>query len=722
MAVSSPKSVLLVGAAVIFAIAPAHAQNTVAAKADGDIVVTGTLQAYRGNVDLRELPQATQVISSEVLREQNITRLDTALDLSASVARQNAFGGVFDAYAIRGFVGDPDTASGFLVNGFNGARGYAGPRDASNIEAIEVLRGPTSALFGRGEPGGTVNIVTKKPFFSSEGYISASVGRFDNYRGELDYNIPLSGTIAFRVTGAYEQGDSFRDTLDFSKITTSPSILLKTDNFAASYEFEYTKQKVPFDRGVVAINGDPGVLPRSRFLGEPGDGNQEAKAVGHQLQAEYKLGGDWKILSGVGYRETWLNGFGEDPEFAAARNPFFVDGRTLSRRRIFRDYTSKDFIPRAEISGSADTVGLKHNMLLGADYEYFKLDIVQDRFRPPVLNAAQLAQVASGNVSAATRAALNAIDIFNPVYATTLPNLSPFQSRIELAKAWGVYFRDRIEITDWLAIQGGIRYDDYRQTVTQRLVPSVTRVHVTQWSPSFGFSMKASDDLTFYGSYSKGFRANTGVNVRNEAFKPETTESYEIGTKFDVMEDMLSGTIALFTMDKSNLKTADPVNAGFSLDVGKAKSKGVEVDLTAKLPADVNVILSYAYVDASIAQDILDPDFGRTIFKGDSLINVPKNSFSGTVSKKFAIGERELNLGANVRYVSKRRGETGVAYFLPGYTLVRLFGSVDITKNLGLSVDVSNLFNKEYFPSSYAALWTMPGAPREWRARVTYRF
>jgi len=705
---------------------------------EGDIVVTGQFQAFRGNVTLRELPQATQTISSVVLQEQNITRLDQALDLSASVARQNSFGGFFESFAIRGFQGDPDFASGFLINGFNGSRGYGGTRDASNIETIEVLRGPTSALFGRGEPGGTVNIVTKKPFFGNGGYVSAQVGRFDNYRGEADLNLQIDDVSAFRITGTYEEGDTFRDVPKYSKIFLTPSILLKSGPVTASYELELSRQKVAFDRGVPAINGDPSALPRSRFLGEPNDGRNTSEAMGHTLQLQYNLGNDWRILGGIGYRVTWFDGFGQDPEFGAARNPLLsvAGSQYLARRRIFRDNKTEDFIPRVELSGSTAIAGMEHNLLIGADYEYFKLDAAQTRFRPGTLTAAQLAEFAAGTPSRATLIATNSIDINNPQYFTAAEiasqTMSPFQDRTEVAKAWGVYFRDRIEVTDWLAVQGGIRYDSYEQTVTQRLnancrtvgavLQCISDQKFTKWTPSLGVSVDPVEGLTLYGSYSKGFRANTGTNVRNEAFRPETTEAYEVGAKFDPFDGMLTGTIALYKMKKSNLKTADPVNAGFSLDVGKAESKGVEVDITAELPAGFQAILSYAYTDASIAEDILDPDFGRTIRAGDPLIGVPKNSFSGTLSNKIEIGDRELNLGANLRYVGRRLGETGANYFLPKYTLVRLFGSFDLTEQLRLTADVSNLFNKEYFPSSYAALWTMPGAPREWRVRLAYKF
>ncbi|HET9628940.1 MAG TPA: Plug domain-containing protein, partial [Novosphingobium sp.] len=152
------RAALIAGVALSTIPAVAHAADA----DDATIVVTGQRQQYRGDIPVKELPQSVQVIDGKVLEQLNITRLDAALDLASGVAKQNNFGGLWDSFAIRGFAGDENFPSGFLVNGFNGGRGYGGPRDASNIDHIEVLKGPNAAVFGRGEPGGTVNLITKK--------------------------------------------------------------------------------------------------------------------------------------------------------------------------------------------------------------------------------------------------------------------------------------------------------------------------------------------------------------------------------------------------------------------------------------------------------------------------------------------------------------------------------------------------------------------------------
>ena len=188
---------LLAGAACL-------AVPAIAADDADTIIVTGQRQAYRGDFSLRETPQAITQIGQRQIDDNNLTRLADALDLSASVARQNNLGGLWDAYAVRGFAGDENLPSGYLVNGFNGARGFGGIRDTSSIERIEVLKGPGSALFGRGEPGGTVAISTKKPQFDSQGSIALAGGSNSFRRAEADYTTPLKDRVAVRNNCAYE--------------------------------------------------------------------------------------------------------------------------------------------------------------------------------------------------------------------------------------------------------------------------------------------------------------------------------------------------------------------------------------------------------------------------------------------------------------------------------------------------------------------------------------
>lgn len=702
---------------------------------NGQIVVTGIRQQYRGDVPLKDLPQSVTVLSNQLLKTVGITRLDTALDLASGVNRQNNFGGIWDAFAIRGFAGDENLPSGVLVNGFNAGRGFGGPRDASNIDHIEILKGPNAALFGRGEPGGTVNVVTKKPLFTTQGSLGASYGSFNTERVEGDFTTPIIGNqVAIRVNGAYNHSDTFRDVPDTTRFTITPSILAKlTPDTTLSYELEYINVKTPFDRGVIAVpqasGGLPmklGEVPRTRFFGEYADGQNTVHSLGHQVQLQQKLGGRWTALFGYGYRISSFYGYSSDPEIAPGRQLLYLHPELglMSRERRYRDWHTKDTTVRGEISGEINTAGMKHHILFGADYDYFDSHQIQLRYRPP--SAAAQYKGAFGNT----------INIYNPVYGVNVPGVVPgepglsnFRNIDEQQRGWGVYAQDQIDVTSALKVRLGGRYDvfkphdifelgDYNHSAGS--TPSVT---YSKFSPQAGAVYEFSDNLSIYASYGEGFRPNSGTDVNSNLFKPETTRSYEAGAKFSLLEKRLNGTIALFTMTKNNVLTSDPNNAGFSLALGKARSRGVEFDLNGKLPGDTTLWLSYAYIDAESLVTAGDPNgFGFLIRKGDPLLNIPKNSGNILLTKDFTFGNDKLTVGGGVNYVSKRLGETGVTSFqLPAYTLVKLLASYDIGR-FEVSGEVNNLFNVHYYPSSYARLWVTPGTPRAVTARLSYRF
>jgi iron complex outermembrane receptor protein len=713
MPIATGLRLTLLSGAAILAMAPAayaaEAENT--APSVEEVVVLAQRQQYRGDVSLQDLPQSVSVVDAQVLQNVNVTRLDAALDLVAGVERQNNFGGLWDSFAVRGFVGDPNVPSGYLVNGFNGGRGFGGPRDASNIERIEVLKGPGSALFGRGEPGGTVNIITKKPQFTQAGSFTVSGGRYDTYRAEGDYTGPLNDKIAVRVNGAYEHADSFRDYLSSEKIVVSPSIAVKfTDTTSLNYELEVVRQDVPFDRGVVAVNNQLGVIPVSRYLGEPADGQNRVEVLGHQLQLAQQLPGSWVLTLGLGYRDTSLKGYSSDAELTASRQLLFTTGRYLSRQRRYRDYGAEHLVLRGELDGRFNTGSLVHHVLVGVDAEHFDLDQIQLRFRPPLVSTNP------------TVFAANAIDIFNPVYGRQ-PAVGAFQDMLEKQKAWGVYTQDQIDLTDQLKLRVGVRYDKFDQDIHNRITNGRTGQNIHAWSPQVGLMYQPSKAVSFYASYGKGFRPNSGSDVTGTPFAPERTKSYEVGTKVQLMDDRLVGTIAVYKTKKDNIITTDPVNTGFSLAIGKAQSKGVEVDLDATLPAGIKARISYAYTDAETSNAILDPDFGKPVPAGAPLLGIPKHSGNVLVYKDWELsGDRTLTAGVNVHYVDKRLGETGTNFFLPDYTLVKLFASFKATDHIRISADVNNLFNKTYYPASYSRLWVAPGAPRTWTVRIGYEF
>ncbi|MFZ5706853.1 MAG: TonB-dependent siderophore receptor [Pseudomonadota bacterium] len=672
-------------------------------EAEQHITVNGVRQPYRGDFTLAEIPQSIASITAETLEANVIVRLTDALDLNASVSRQNTLGGLWDSFAVRGFAGDENLPTGYLVNGFNGGRGFGGQRDVAGIESVEVLKGPAAALLGRGEPGGTVNIVTKQAEIGrSFGTASLQYGSFDRFRGEADANIALSGNLTARLIGYAEKKESFRDTVEEKRWGFLPSIgLALGERTRLTYDFEWTRVEVPFDRGIVVLNNNFNTVPRSRFLGEPGDGDTVARATGHQLRLQHVINDGWSLLVGASLRDTLLTGTSSDAELVPSRQKLFVDGTSLSRQRRSRRYDSRQWVVRAELSGEFETGALRHRVLIGADHDVFENEQDFRRFRPPVVTGATTDQ--AGYV----------IDIRNPVYGRfALPVPAPLNDRLDVQRSTGIFVQDQLSLTDRLQIRIGARYDDFRLRTDNRLTGIDTRRAKGRVSPQAGVVYRLSDPLTLYAAYGEGFRANIGTDVLGRIFDPETSRSAELGVKLNALGGRLTGTLAVFQLEKSNVLASDTNNPGFSVAIGKARSRGVELDLNGRLPGDIDLLLSYAYLDAEARSSVRDPNFSFQIRPGDPLINIPDHSLNAQLSKRFSIGGREAQFGAGLQYVGERSGETGTAFTLPSHTLFRLFGDVELLDGIELFASVQNLFDTKWYANSYSPLWVQPGAPR----------
>jgi iron complex outermembrane recepter protein len=660
-------------------------------------------QAYRGNVPAKELPQAVQLIDSEWLEDLSISRFQDALDFSASIARQNNGGGLWDSFSLRGFPGNENMPSGYLINGFSAGRGFSGHRDVSNIAYIEILKGPGSALYGRSEPGGTINMVTRKPQFTAEGYLKLSSGSFSQHRLEGDFSNALTEKLAFRLSGAVQDYGSFRDEVTSDKQVLTPSLLWQIDaDSSLLYEFEYLQQDQLFDRGFVVLNGDFDTVPRSRYLGEPSDGPTEISALGHQLTYQRQINADWSFNSGIAVRTSDLNGFSSDAELARTRQSLFEDGSTLTRQRRYRDYQSDDIMLRFEFSGTLNVLNMTHHLLLGADGYDYQLFTQLQRYRG-----------AKGSY---------ALNIQQPVYGVAQPGaLGVLYENTETQQAYGVYLQDQLELAaDWRLLLG-LRFDQYQQEIRERLKNSLAKTSDQQVSPRIGLVYLLSPEFSLYGSYSEGFLPLSGTDFYGNAFAPEQSQSAEIGLKFQLGK--VSGTLALFDADKSNILTSDPINVGFSAPLGKARSQGLELDLQSMLTDSLQAILSYSYLDTRTVVDAVNLDWGLVVPAGSRLVNVPKHTLSVILTQQLQLAEFPIKVGSRLRYSSAKLGDSVMpSYQLPSYSLWSVFASVELAQNWQLEFVLDNLFDRHYIQSSYSALWSVPGEPRSARFGLKYEF
>lgn len=678
------------------AVAAAAAATEVAADEAApaeDIVVTGRQANASINgiaVAPIRLPQSVRLLDRQLISDIGATRIDDLLDLAGSVSRQNAFGGLWDNYAIRGFSGDVNGGPDLLINRFNANRGYNAARDVATIEVFQVLKGPAAALSGKGEPGGSINIVTKTPLDRVHASAAFEAGNYDHYRETADVGGPITDTLAVRLIGVREDNGSFRDTIHNGRTLIAPSVAFApTPDIHLLYQLEYSLFRSPFDRGVVAVANDGKALPRSRFLGEPTDGDVRLRSTQHQGSFTAAVAGGVTIEGGVEYRDGTVRGFSTEAST--------LIGTSLRRQRRYRDYDFDDLIGRLEIAAAGRFAGIDHQFRIGVDGYRYQIGSLLLRINP-------------------TAAAPYAIAILAPVYGQPQPIPLPNTNTNERQRGKAAYAQDLVSIGDHLSLLLGIRRDAITQRVINNRTGLVTRQAPKVTSPRAALTLKPSDSLSFYVSWGRSFRFNQGTDVAGAAFAPERGRAYEGGVKYALHGGGITGTVSLFDIRKSNVLTADGTT-GFSRATGSASSRGAEADINVRLDRRLTLTAVYAYVDARVLRDTIIP-------RGTPLADVPKHSASLFAQWRTDGSEAgSIAIGGGATYVGSREGSvSGGPYRLPRYVTARADIGYNLTRHVSAHIDANNLFDAHYLASSYNELWTAPGTPRTVRARIQADF
>lgn len=703
VALPRPTLTAVAVAAFLTSLSPAWA-------ADGDVITPPTLSAVdvvgrsasgayyadeaegaKNSLPLRELPQSVRVMSRQTLDDLGATRLDDVLDYVGGVSRQNNFGGLWDNIAIRGLPGNENTGMATLLNGFSSNRGFNAPRDLAGVERIEFLKGPAAALYGSSEPGGTLNIVSKKPLWKAAHSVEAYAGSYGLGRAALDTTGPINDRLAYRLNVAVEDKGSFRDHVRAQRQVVAPAFTWKlSPDTVLEYTSEYLRHATPLDRGVVAVNNRLGVVPASRFLGEPADGDVTVTNQTHQLVLSHEWNPDWRSRVGLSYRETGMEGFSTEATALQA------NGRTLTRQRRFRDYQSDDAAVQAELQGNLRTGGLEHELLVGVESFQFSMDSVMLRVNP-------------------SATAPYAIDIFNPVYGQAQPTPGRNTDTLEKQRNTALYVQDTLKLGEQWRVMAGLRADHYDQSLQNRITSRTTAQSPSAVSPRLGVSWLPTPGWTVYANAGSSFRPNTGSNVAGNGFDPEKSRALELGAKWESADQRLGATAALFDITKRNVLTSDPLNAGFSAAAGEVRSRGLELDLAGRLSTHWRVNASLVINDVEVTRD-------NTLEVGGRLLNVPRinGSVLAVYENQLANGQR-YGVGGGVTHMGKRLGQArtqseanaGTAAFeLPSYTTAKLMAYWRLSPTLSLSLDVDNVFDKVHYTSSYSRVWVAPGAAR----------
>lgn len=636
---------------------------------------TSSSGATRTDTPLRETPQSVRVMTAQQIEDLGALRLADTVDFVSGVTRLNDFGGTWDNFGIRGF---SSTDMGFLINGFPGSRGYNPRRDTATVERFEFLKGPAAALYGSSEPGGTINIVTKKPLFSQKNVAEFSVGSSGLKRATFDSTGPLGESVAYRLNAMSEEGDTRSNMLSNRRSLLAPALTWVIDkDTILNYEGEFLQSSTPLDRGLINVRGALGLLPRDRVLNEPSDGNMNMSSNTHQLTLDRTLSENWRARFGTSYKESTFDGYYTEADSLAS------DNRTLNRRRTWRQLPSRDFSLQAELEGKFNTGSIAHTVLFGAEASRLWMNT-------EILRSANFT-----------------LDIYNPVYGTALPALiTRTSSSDEYQRVKALFMQDQISLSSQWKLLAGLRWDQYNQTVYNR-VPTVTTTSQQQSavSPRTGITYLPNDWSSYYVSAGKSFRGNSGTDINGRAFDPQHSTAYEAGVKLQTPDERLGANFALYDITKTNVLTSSDV-PGYSVAAGKVKSTGFEADVYGQVNANWRVSGNFAWDDARVTKD-------KTLAAGTRLMNIPAISAGLLAIREdsLANGSR-YGVGTGINYVANRSGNTADTYTLPAYTTVKLLGYWQVTKAVRLSLDVHNLFNRNYYTGSWGNLYVIPGAER----------
>lgn len=666
-------------------------------RADGPVIgykATRSASATRTDTALHETPQSISVIPSDVLQDTASTRLQDGLDYAGGVGRANNFGGQgLTTFTVRGF-----TTGEFYRNGFPINRGYPNAPDANTVERLEVLRGPATSLYGRGDPGGTFNVLSKQPLAERKVTLGSQFDDQGMHRASLDATGPLDeeGRLAYRLNVLGEGGETFRDNVQTERYDVAPVLSWQVnDTTRIVFEGDFMRNNHPLDRGLTRFANQRDRASRDTNVWEKGSDNLLHNDNNMaQLRFEHQLNEDWTLGGGMQWLDGTLKGN------AVEANELQADGRTLGRNFSYRklEWTDRDY--QLNLTGHFDTAGYAHTLLTGIEYEDYDYQSI-------------IRRSAKGSTA-------YPIDLFDPVLGQPRPALTRTTTDDkENLKTWAAFIQDQVALTDRLKALAGLRFERFEHQYDNYLPGAADWTAADNAvTPRLGLMYDLTDTVAVYANTARSFKPNSGASRQGQGFDPEKGKSYEVGVKWEARDRQLSVDAAIYHIVKENVLANDPLDptGTYKVAAGEVRSRGLDITVAGNLTPEWRMIGGYAYVDAEVTQDTSLPT-------GTRLANIPRNSFSLLNTYEFQDGGlKGLGLGMGVKYVDDRAGQTAAqTYTMEQYTVVDLLSFYQVNEHVRLNLDLKNLFDKEYDEGAFNN-YVYPGAPRTVQAGVSYTF
>ncbi|MDQ1081556.1 TonB-dependent siderophore receptor [Pseudoroseomonas cervicalis] len=702
----SPRRALLLSATALALVSlPAVAQNAVpnaapeaasGAVALPELSVTGraerALEPVQGFVarqsvtgsktdtPILEVPQSLSVITRDSMNARQVQTLEQAMSYSAGVqAGMYGNSGRYDWFRIRGF--DAHT-NGIYLDGLRYNLGALTSKfEPYGLERLEVLRGPASVLFGQNEPGGMVNMVSRRPTQTAQGEVRLSAGTNDRKQAEFTTSGPLdaAGEWSYSLTGVLRDANLQSGHGKDDRTFIAPALTWRpSDNtrftFLAHYQRDLTHgdEFLPYT-GTVTRSAF-GRVPTTIFSGEPNLDHYNRTVWGAGYEFEHRFDEVFSVRQNLRYTKVdydWYQTYGL--------------GLASGSQRLMNRYAYQSVVEGSSIAvdnqleARFDTGPLRHTVLAGLDYSR---------------------TLYGARNSGATASPL---DLYRPVYAGVGPRLATTADTMTTTDVLGLYLQDQIRFGERWVATVGIRQDWYDQDVRNRRTGGLTSSDGDAFTWRAGLTYQAPNGLAPYVSYTESFMPETGVNFYGEAYEPTTGRQYEAGVKYQPPGGSSFAQLAVFDLTKQNVRGTDPNNPLNSVQTGEIRVRGVELEAMVNLAPGFDLLGSLTWWDAEITRST------NAATRGNRPNGVPEWLASLYAQYSFAEATGPisgLTIGGGVRYVGRTPvGDAHLASAVPAVTLFDAAISYDLSKlgttfnGFNAQVNARNLEDKRFVAS-----------------------
>lgn len=657
----------------------------------------------RTDAPIMEIPQAVVSVPAQVMSDQRPQNLDDALGNISGITQANTLGGTEDSFIKRGF-GDNRDWSVFQ----NGMPIVQGRVLNATADHVEVLKGPSSVLYGIMDPGGAVNVISKQPQLTPRTELSVGGSTYGAGKNGGDVTLDSTGAVAntrlaYRLIADFTNEAYWRNFGTHREALIAPSLAWLGNDTQITASYQHRNFLYPFDRGTAL---DPATL---KPLGIPADRRLDAynndmwgESRLFQLSADHRFNGMWS--GHVGYSDNHETYDANQMQISGVNTA----AGTLTRRNngtFGADSFDRYFT--ASLAGKFDVAGMRNELTFGTDLEHRKIyraDLTRD-------------------------AATCTFSYINPVYDCE-PQTSTVSAsdsdQTDNYRGMGIWAQDSLHLSDKWILVGGLRYQRWgEQAGKGRPFKANTDTSGGKLLPKLGVVYKWNDALSLYASYTESLKpsmsiaALAGGVVIDSAMQPEQSRSWEVGAKWDMAQG-LSSTLALFDIRKRNVLASQydaTLGQNVARAVGAVRSRGIEFDMTGRISPRWSAIASYAYTDAVVTRDPL--------YAGWAVAQAARHTASLNLAYDAGrVAGGNLRIGGGARYVGVRSGELGAPYFtLPAYTVFNAFATYE-TKIGGhktrFQLNVNNLLNRVYYTSSVNPYFVALGTSRQIMLRTTF--